>query len=120
MTIEIDQSNNHVDKIVEMLIDQNDPAEELKQRVGDNQVDSATRRKAILTLAKSLDANELFEFLKPHIINNRGLANAVAKALVHCDNRNGGRCYFAAFDSLPPMACWAGFRSSRLQICLDF
>ena len=166
LTNEIDQPNNHVDKIVEMLIAQDDPAkikdiveamqlalngwseaplpakwsqttkklsaledlkidqaifqaieqsaeqlnvvfgdgrsiEELKRRVGDDRVDFATRRKAILTLAKSMKANELYNFLKPHM-NNRGLANAVASAMVHSDNRKGGELLLRRFRQLDP------------------
>ena len=158
LTNEIDQPNHHVDKIVDMLIEEDDPEkskdiveamqlalngwseaplpakwsqvteklaalkdskidkamvqldivfgegrsiEELKKRVGDNQVDFATRRKAILTLANSMESGELYNFLKPHM-NNRGLANAVAGALVHCDNRKVGSLLLRRFGQLDP------------------
>ena len=158
LTNEIDQPNNHVDKIVDLLSDQDDPAkardivvamqlalsgwseaalpakwsqvaeelgahddskineavlqlnvvfgdgrtiEELKKVVGDDQVELATRSKAILTLAESMEAGEIFQFLKPHL-NNRGLSNAVASAFVHCDNKKAGDLLLRRFRHFDP------------------
>ena len=158
LTNEIDQPNNHADKVVDLLSEQDDPAkakdiveamrlalsgwseaplpekwsevseklqahkdskieeavlqlnvvfgdgrtiDELKKVVGDSRVDLATRSKAILTLAESMEAGEIFEFLKPHL-NNRGLSTAVASALVYSDDKKAGEQLLRRFDQLDP------------------
>ena len=158
LTNEIDQPDNHVDKIVGLLNDEADSAkvrdiveamqlalngwseatlparwsevaeklsahkdskideavlqlnvvfgdgrtnQELKKLVGNEQVGFASRSKAILTLAKSMEAGEIFEFLRPHL-NNRGLSTAVAGALVHCDDEKAGAQLLRRFHQLDP------------------
>ena len=57
--------------------------ESLKEIANDNSRDVPARRKAIAALAKSNEAANLFEFLKPHL-GNKSLTNEVAKAFVKC------------------------------------
>ena len=158
LTSEIDQPDNHVDKIVDWLNDVADPdqardiveamstaldgwsqaelpakwgqaaekllayedpgiddavlqlnvvfgdgrtSQELAKIVGNDEVDFATRRKAISTLVKSMEAGKVFEFLKPHL-NNKGLVNVAASALVHSDDEKAGAMLLRRFGQLDP------------------
>ena len=75
--------------------------QELQKLVGNKQVDLETRSKGILTLAKTMESEKVFKFLKPHL-KNRELANAAARALVYSDDEKAGEFLLGRFPTLDP------------------
>ncbi len=74
---------------------------DLQKIIGDGSVDLATRRQAILTLANSGQAKDLFKTLK-NLISDKGLTTAVTKAMVNCEQLEVANVVLNRFPHMDP------------------
>ncbi|MDA7905942.1 c-type cytochrome [Mariniblastus sp.] len=75
--------------------------DELKSIANDGKNDIATRRRAIITLANSPKAPELFKFFRSHL-NNKAFTTVVVQAMVKCDTPAAAQAILNRYPHMDP------------------